>query len=263
MLLNEEPTPEAHPETFSTLDTIFDTEEPNPVHLSLHTLFGTPSAHTFKLQGFIQHTPVTILIDTGSSHNILQPRLAHHLNLCTLPIKPFSIMVGNGKKIHCMHPKPTITVSIQNHCFSISLYFIPIEDADVVLRMDWLRYLGPIQVDFSTPQLFFPSLEHPHNPSWNQQTLGHTRFRHQYLSPPTYQSHNITSFAHLSTGSLTMLQPFPTRYTPRDSKPTPHIPFIFLTSSRFTSPLPPEPSHSFDPKLHPHKYQTLPLSPHP
>ena len=116
---------------------------------------GTPSAHTFKLQGFIHHTPVTILIDTGSSHSILQPRLAHHLNLCTLPIKPFSIMVGNGEKIHCTHLSPTVIVSIQNHCFSIPFYLIPIEGVDVVLGRDWLRCLGPLQADFSTPQLSF------------------------------------------------------------------------------------------------------------
>ena len=133
LLLTEEPTLEAHSETFPAFDTVSDFEDPNPVHLSLQALFGTLSAHTFKLQGFIYHTPVTILIDTGSSHNILQPRLAHHLNLCTLPINPFSIMVGNGKKIHCTHLSPTVPISIQNHYFSIPLYLIPIEGVDVVM----------------------------------------------------------------------------------------------------------------------------------
>ena len=80
-LLNEEPTLEAHPDTFPAFDTVSNTEDPNPVHLSLQALSGTPSAYTFKLQGFIHHTLITILIDTGCSHNILQPRLAHHLNL--------------------------------------------------------------------------------------------------------------------------------------------------------------------------------------
>ena len=118
-------------------------------------LVWTPSAHTFKLQGFLHHTPITILIDTGSSHNILKPRLAHHLNLCTLPIKPFSIMVGNNEKIHCTHLNPTVPVFIQNHYFSIPLYLIRIEGTNVVLGKDWIRCLGPRQADFSTPQLSF------------------------------------------------------------------------------------------------------------
>ena len=59
--------PPSPPQTFTVLDIVSDTKHPTHVHLSLQALSGTPSTNTFKLQGFIHHTPVTILIDTGSS----------------------------------------------------------------------------------------------------------------------------------------------------------------------------------------------------
>jgi len=72
---------------------------PTHIHLSFQALCGTPSTHTFTFDGYIGHLPITILIDTGSSHNIVQPLLAPHLQLCTIPITPFSVMIGNGNKI--------------------------------------------------------------------------------------------------------------------------------------------------------------------
>jgi len=64
-------------------------------------------------------------------------------------------MVGNGKKIHQTSLCPHVTISVQNHLFTIAFYLILIEGVDVFLGMDWLRSLGPLQENFSTPQLTF------------------------------------------------------------------------------------------------------------
>jgi len=128
------------------------TDTPSHIHLSFQALCGAPSAHTFTFDGYIGHLPVTILIDTGSSHNIIQPRLALHLQLCTVPITPFSVMVGNGNKNHCSSFCLYVLVSIHTYTFPISFYLLPIEGVDVVLSMDWLRSLRPLMADFSKPQ---------------------------------------------------------------------------------------------------------------
>ena len=65
-------------------------------HLSPQALSGTISPKTLKFTSLIPHLPVIVLIDSGSSHNILQPRIAHHLNLAISPSLPLSVMVGNG-----------------------------------------------------------------------------------------------------------------------------------------------------------------------
>lgn len=53
----------------------------NPPHISLHAMSGLPSSETFRVYGTIRNAHITILIDSGSTHNFLHPRVAHFLHL--------------------------------------------------------------------------------------------------------------------------------------------------------------------------------------
>ena len=53
----------------------------NPLHISLHALFGLPSSEIFLLFNVINHARFTILIDSSSTRNFLQPRIAQFLHL--------------------------------------------------------------------------------------------------------------------------------------------------------------------------------------
>jgi len=61
------------------------TKESSPVpdgehfHLSTAALRGPPSPRTLRVEGRIQELQVTILIDSGGSHNIMQPPIAEFL----------------------------------------------------------------------------------------------------------------------------------------------------------------------------------------
>ena len=52
------------------------TESPSDTscsHISLHALSGLPSSETFRIYGTIKNVRLTILVDSGSTHNFLQP----------------------------------------------------------------------------------------------------------------------------------------------------------------------------------------------
>nr|KYP39523.1 hypothetical protein KK1_039146 [Cajanus cajan] len=51
-----------------------------------------------KFQGSINGLLVQVLLDSGSSDNFLQPRIAHSLKLPIEPIPQFQVLVGNGTK---------------------------------------------------------------------------------------------------------------------------------------------------------------------
>ncbi|XP_058757747.1 uncharacterized protein LOC131631003 [Vicia villosa] len=123
--------------------------------LSPQAAIGQFFPKTLKFNGFINGLTVTVLIDTGSTHNILQPRIAQHLKLSTTPIPNFSVMVGNGSKLHCSGLCPQVPITLQNNLFTIPFHLLPIEGADVVLGMEWLRTLGPLVADFSIPKISF------------------------------------------------------------------------------------------------------------
>ncbi|MCI42493.1 retrotransposon-derived protein PEG10-like, partial [Trifolium medium] len=81
------------------------TEDPPPTtdgeHFQLSTaaLSGPPSPRTLRVEGRINELQVTILIDSGSSHNIMQPRVAEFLQLPIDAIPQFVVTVGNGQTI--------------------------------------------------------------------------------------------------------------------------------------------------------------------
>ncbi|GJT64869.1 ty3-gypsy retrotransposon protein [Tanacetum coccineum] len=102
------------------------------------------SSQTLRITGFINTYPVTVLIDCGSTHNIVQPRIAAYLNLSCQPLEPFRVMVGNGQFIHCSEYCSDVTLQLQKTKFTIPFFVLPVEGADVVLGISWLGALGTI-----------------------------------------------------------------------------------------------------------------------
>lgn len=100
---------EEHPDYAAILDT--KTVEPVPLgantpelihfHRSQAAFSGILSPRTLRVQGKIHELTVTVLVDSWSSHNIIQPRIAKILHLPVVPLTPFSVMVGNGETIKC------------------------------------------------------------------------------------------------------------------------------------------------------------------
>ncbi|KAL4555486.1 hypothetical protein LXL04_038106 [Taraxacum kok-saghyz] len=109
-----------------------------------------------RITGYIDNKPITILIDSGSTHNIVQPRIVHHLRLPTVPVRAFPVMVGNGAQLQCTGFCRDTQLQLDHTIFTVPLFILPIEGADLVLGMAWLRTLGTVVADFSIPQMTFP-----------------------------------------------------------------------------------------------------------
>nr|KYP41284.1 Transposon Ty3-G Gag-Pol polyprotein [Cajanus cajan] len=65
-------------------------------HFSFNALNGSAGNGTMRFKGVINGLTVQILLDSGSSDNFLQPRIAACLKLPIEPIQNFNVMVGNG-----------------------------------------------------------------------------------------------------------------------------------------------------------------------
>ncbi|XP_042018949.1 uncharacterized protein LOC121766761 [Salvia splendens] len=121
----------------------------------LHALAGGPKARTFNVVGRIAETTVSILIDTGSTHDFLHPRVAEQLQLPLTPIRPFRVYVGNGASLVCSHIARGTKLSVQGVDFFIDLHIMEIHGPDIVLGMDWLESLGKVSADFVGKTLEF------------------------------------------------------------------------------------------------------------
>ncbi|KAL0399243.1 UNVERIFIED_CONTAM: Retrovirus-related Pol polyprotein from transposon.6 [Sesamum radiatum] len=167
LLLAEDEEP-PDPPAGSSDNTVIDSLPPPPRFLSpdrpndgMHfqlssaAAVGSRSPRTLCLRGRIHEHLVTVLVDSGSSHNIVQPRVAAFLGLPITPMASFPVLVGNGEALHCSGVCHEVPLVVHSHRFLVSLYVIPIFGADVVLGIQWLGSLGPVLSDFSVPSMQF------------------------------------------------------------------------------------------------------------
>ncbi|KAL0396590.1 UNVERIFIED_CONTAM: Transposon Ty3-G Gag-Pol polyprotein [Sesamum calycinum] len=117
--------------------------------------FVANSPRTLCLRGLIHGYVILVLIDSDSSHNIIQPRVVAFLSLAESPLPSFPVLVGNGATLHCSGVCHDFPLVLQTHKFSVSLYVIPIFGADIVLGVQWLSSLGTFVSDFSVPSMQF------------------------------------------------------------------------------------------------------------
>ncbi|KAL0297786.1 UNVERIFIED_CONTAM: Retrovirus-related Pol polyprotein from transposon.6 [Sesamum radiatum] len=149
--------------------------------LSPAAVSGSSSPRTLCLRGLIRGHAVSVLIDSGNSHNIIQPRVAPFLSLAESSLPSFPVLIGNGAALHCSGVCHDVSLLLQSHNFSVSLYVILIFGADIVLGVQWLNSLGPFLSDFSVP-----STQFAHNGNWVTLTSSPRppRGLHPSLIPP-------------------------------------------------------------------------------
>lgn len=105
--------------------------------------------------GTIGAAEVRILVDTGSSHDFLHPRIAERLALPLQKIRPFRVYVGNGQSLLCSWASKQTRIVVQNHVFLVDLHILPVHGPDVILGRVWLKSLRRVMNDFEVGTLEF------------------------------------------------------------------------------------------------------------
>ncbi|OMP05180.1 reverse transcriptase [Corchorus capsularis] len=126
----------------------YDDQDTSAFQVSIHALNGSSSCQTMKMTGWLMGHKVRVLIDSGSTHNLIQPRIAKQLGLRLEPAPPFSVMVGNGDRLLCSGKVPSISIGLEGHDFTLDLFLLDIWGADVVLGVQWLVQIGPFIADY-------------------------------------------------------------------------------------------------------------------
>ena len=98
---------------------------------------------------------IQILLDSGSSNNFLQPKIANCLKLPIEPASNFQVLVGNGNSLVAEGLVKQLEVMVQGHSLKLLVYLLPIAGADLVLGATWLATLGPHVSDYSQLTLKF------------------------------------------------------------------------------------------------------------
>jgi len=93
-------------------------------HLSFNAFKEVVGIGTMRFQGIINGVKVQVLLDSGSSDNFLQPRIAHCLKLVIEPTSRFHVLVGNGNSLTLEGMMRKVEVQIQEHSLKLPVYFL-------------------------------------------------------------------------------------------------------------------------------------------
>lgn len=90
-----------------------------------------------RLQGWVKRQLVSVLIDSGSTHNFINGKLARLLDWPTQQSASFEVLVVDGNKLECLAKCIDLEIDIQGHKFSADMYLLPLKGSYVVLGVIW------------------------------------------------------------------------------------------------------------------------------
>ncbi|KAI3959640.1 hypothetical protein MKX01_018139 [Papaver californicum] len=114
------------------------------MEISLDALTGNVTEDTIRILGTIKKTDVSILIDTGSTHNFLGSEVAARISCNVTPTVNLLVTTANGDRTRSSGIFSNLKWTMQGHCFAGNLRLLPLGRCDMVLGDDWLCKLGDI-----------------------------------------------------------------------------------------------------------------------
>lgn len=116
---------------------------------------GIKTFQTMRLKGNFAGTAVHILVDSGSTRNILDISFAKKLGFKLEEVTTQSVTIADGSHIVCKHVCKHFEWMMNGKQFETEVMFIPFGSCDMVLGIQWLSTLGPVYWDFSKLKVEF------------------------------------------------------------------------------------------------------------
>lgn len=122
------------------------------VEIWVQALFGHSSLQT--IWSFEQQS-IEILIDSGSTHNFIDPTTAKQIGCLMHARECLNIMVAIGSKFPCHGKCPNMWLTIQGYQLHTNIYALLLGACDIMFGSQWLLTLCPILWDFNEWKMQF------------------------------------------------------------------------------------------------------------
>ena len=98
-----------------------------------------------------------MLIDLGSTHNLINKKLVTLLN-CFIYLTPeFQVLIADGGIVSCSGKCHSIKLSIGDYQLDTPMYAISMGATNIVLEVQWFTTLGTIEMNFQELFMRFQS----------------------------------------------------------------------------------------------------------
>ncbi|KAK8947224.1 hypothetical protein KSP39_PZI006735 [Platanthera zijinensis] len=116
--------------------------------VSLQAMEGCTAPVTLRFTGWVGKERVTILVDSGSTHNFINPAVASKVGQTIDREAAFQVMVADGSKLRCEGVMQRVEIRVQGYVCHTDMYLLPIRGSDMVLGVQWLRQLRRVTTDW-------------------------------------------------------------------------------------------------------------------
>lgn len=119
---------------------------PDKLEISLHALSGWSKQRMMRMLAIINKHPVTVSIDSWSTHNFLAEKVAQYLHLLMTTFTGLAVKVATGEQLACREKYERVEMRIKGVGFVVILYSLLL-GLDVVQGVQWLEKLGLVLCD--------------------------------------------------------------------------------------------------------------------
>lgn len=132
-ILDHTPTPEDTPEDSDEQPQLKETPADHTHIYPLHAITNTSICEMMRLRGTIEHLPINIFIDCGSTMNFFNPTVVHKLGLPVSPPTSLQFTTTFGHTLSPSCQAHNVTVHIQDYSFTSYFLLFPVVGCDLVL----------------------------------------------------------------------------------------------------------------------------------
>lgn len=116
--------------------------------VSFHAIAGTEHPQTIRVKGKLKNQEMMVLIDGGSTHNFIDQTVVTKFGIPVERNHRFHVMVANKERIECAGQCHALSLQIQGYPVKADFFVLPVAAYPLVLGVQWMATLGPIQTDY-------------------------------------------------------------------------------------------------------------------
>ncbi|KAF5477121.1 hypothetical protein F2P56_003793 [Juglans regia] len=157
--------------------------------ITLHAIIGSLNPKTMQVVGRIGNQPVTILIDSGSTHNFLDPSIVSKLSLHVLTNDKVRVKVANGDRIQSEGRIKDVPIVVKDMRFSVDMYLLVLADCDkdeiekIIKELLESGVIRPSQSPYSSHVLLVRKADGTWLLCVDYSALNHVTMKDKYLIP--------------------------------------------------------------------------------
>ncbi|KAD4179502.1 hypothetical protein E3N88_28093 [Mikania micrantha] len=142
-------------EDTSTTENVVDTAG-TCLAMELHgEIADSGGAKTLRFEGSLNDIPVSLLVDSGASHNFISRRLVLALGLTSVEFSGIRIKLGDSHIVFVTQRCLNISVKIGTYSFFLNALVFDMGSLDLILGMEWLKSLGVVVHDWQQASMTF------------------------------------------------------------------------------------------------------------